>query len=519
MLSNNALRLLEQRYFKPGEDWPTLVKRNVNNVVQGSNKEVIEYFIRNRVFIPNSPGLVNAGTKTGGLFACFTVGPTEDTLESSFQALHDIALVAKKGGGCGFSGSVLRPENSPVAGSAHGYAYGPNRFAKLVSYAMDAITQAGFRKMALMYTLSCEHPDAKDFIYLKQTDNEQACYNFNQSLMATDAWMNRALSIPGSKESELLDLIAKHAWNNGEPGLLFEDTLNTGPYQETGQYIYTTNPCSEQGLPPYGSCNLASINLNHEYFNQGDVFSFGRLEHVVRLMVTYLDDVGTANQFPTQKHKDWYEKNRPIGIGIMGFADLLLRYEIKYGSEESADFLNSIMQTMYTSARLESEYLGVLRGVPEECKKLAAPRRNITLLSIAPTGSIAQIADCSHSIEPIFSPVYRRIDERGEEYVYEHPLAKEDFFVSAVGDNQPTWEQQIDLVSVAQKWVDSGVSKTINMPNSATVKDVKEALVYAWSKDLKGITVYRDGSRDFQILNNIPTVEEGSDCKDGSCSL
>lgn len=243
MLSTNTEKLLKQRYYKPGETWEALVKRNVDNIAD-RDKDIYYDLLFNRVFLPNSPSLVNAGTKTGGLFACFTVGPEEDTLEATFHTLSDIALVAKRGGGCGFTGSFLRPKNSPVAGSAHGYAYGPNGMAEMISYAMDKITQAGFRKMALMYTLSAEHPDIEAFIDLKQTANEQACANFNQSVFVKDAWIKRALFHPGSYEDHLLNKIALHAWNNGEPGTLFEDAINDCPYKETGQYINTTNPCS-----------------------------------------------------------------------------------------------------------------------------------------------------------------------------------------------------------------------------------------------------------------------------------
>ena len=247
MLSPNAEKLLEQRYYKEGENWKKLVERNVGNIMVGDYsaklKDVYE-LMYSRVFLPNSPSLVNAGTNTSGLFACFTVGPEEDTLENSFDSLTDIALVAKKGGGCGFSGSVLRPKDSPVAGSAHGYAYGPNRFAKLVSFAMDAITQSGFRKMALMYTLDCEHPDIEEFIFLKQTEDDTDLYNFNQSVMASDVWMNKALSTQGGKEEKLFHTLAEHACNNGEPAFLFKDTINRfTPYKYSGQNIITTNPC------------------------------------------------------------------------------------------------------------------------------------------------------------------------------------------------------------------------------------------------------------------------------------
>lgn len=272
-------------------------------------------------------------------------------------------------------------------------------------------------------------------------------------------------------------------------------------------------------MPPYGSCNLASINLNHAIFTSYGEFDYAKLEEVVKNMVWYLDAVGSVNKFPTQKHENWYAENRPIGIGVMGLADLFLQYEIEYGSEESIEFLGTIMNCIKKAAKSESVKLGKLLGVPSQCEKLPEPRRNITLLSIAPTGSIAIIADCSHGIEPIFSPTFRRVDERGQEYIYVHPKATEDYFVSAIGAKQASWKEQIDLVSECYYYVDSGVSKTINLENTATIKDVKEAYIYAWQQGLKGITVYRDGSRSFQVLNDIPEEGENSECPSGVCEI
>ncbi len=516
----NALKLLKQRYFLPGETWEGLVKRNVDHITD-RNHELYYELIGNRVFLPNSPSLFSAGKKNGGLFACYVAGVEEDTFESIFSSIGDIGMVAKLGGGCGFTGTLIRPKGSPVAGSAHGFAIGPNAVAESISFLMDKVTQNGMRAMALMYTLSADHPDIEEFIHLKQTTNESACANFNQSVFATDSWLNRALSQPGSYEEHLFNKIAAHAYNNGEPGLLFEDTINDCPYKETGQYIYTTNPCSEQGLPFYGSCNLASINLNHEYFNDYGFFNFDALYDVVVAMTYYLDRTGTVNQFPTLKHKEWYQQNRPIGIGVMGLADLFLRYGYKYGSNQSIVFTHQIMDYIQTVSYDASEKLGKELGIPLQCQKLDKPRRNITTVSIAPTGSIAMIAECSHGIEPIFSPSYERIDERGEKYIYTHPLANEDYFVSAVGERQATWKEQIDLVATAQKYCDSGISKTINLPNDATVSDVKEAMIYAWKMKCKGITLYRDGSRSFQVLNQVPDSKDllNANCKDGACSL
>lgn len=521
MLSQNAEKLLQQRYYLNGENWEGLVKRNVDYITDKHHEKYYQ-LIGDRVFLPNSPSLANAGTKNGGLQACYVVGIEEDTLESIFDSTRDIGMVAKKGGGCGFTGSLLRSKNAKVAGSAHGFAIGPNAVAESISFFMDKITQNGLRSMALFYSLSAEHPDIEEFIYLKQTGNERACYNFNQSIFVKDDWMNRALLHEGSRESHLLDKIAQHAWNNGEPGLIFEDTVNTNtPYKETEQYIYTCNPCGEQPLPAYGVCNLASINLNHEYFNSKGYFDYNALEEVVAYMTYYLDRTGTVNKFPTIKHQQWYEENRPIGIGIMGLADYFLRYGIKYGSQQSLDEIHCITEAIKEMSYLTSERLGKSLGIPKQCQKLERPRRNITTVSIAPTGSIAMIAECSHGIEPIFSPSFKRIDERGQEYLYQHPSANEDYFVSAVGSRQATWKEQIDLVATAQEFVDSGISKTINMSNDVTVEEVKQAIVYAWKRGCKGITLYRDGSRQFQVLNQVPTEDQVKDstCKDGVCTL
>ena len=526
-LSFNAKQLLEQRYFLPNETWEQLVKRNVDNILVGDYyeqfKDEIEFIIRERIFLPNSPSLVNAGKKNQGLFACFVTTPEEDTLENGFEILKDIALVAKGGGGNGFSGSFLRPKNSPVAGSAHGYAYGPNRYAEMVSYAMDALTQSGFRKMALMYTLSAEHKDIEEFIHLKQSGDETACYNFNQSVMVTDKWMKKAIN-PDSVENRLLDRIARSAHKNGEPGLLFETTINEdSPYKYTNQYITATNPCGEQPLPNYGSCNLGSINLNHEYFNEQGYFNCERFNAVIRLAIIHLDATGSANNFPTEKHEEWYKNNRPIGLGLMGLADYYLRYGLTYGDQSEFLVTEFLLNLMKQKSEQTSIELGEHLGVPINCIKYGNEtgiyRRNITLLSQAPTGSISIVADCSFGLEPIFSPAFKRTDERGKEYTYIHPKAHEEYFVSAIGEKAPNWKQQIELVSLFQKYMDSGISKTINMPNSATVEDIKNAYVFAWQSKCKGITVYRDGSRQVQVLESLPVETESNQCVTGVCDI
>ena len=314
-------------------------------------------------------------------------------------------------------------------------------------------------------------------------------------------------------------------------GILYADTINNNtPYKYTGQKIYATNPCGEQPLPPYGSCNLGSINLSHDYFySENGEFDYEKLKYVSKFATRFLDNVGSSTKFPTQQLADWYADNRPIGLGIMGLADAMLRLKIKYGTKDGLDFTNNVMQTIFQSSYEESKVLGEERGVPTNCILVGDVtghyRRNITTISIAPTGSIAFIAECSHGIEPIFSPSFIRVDERGEEYTFIHPLAKEEYFVSAIGSSSPTWKEQIDLVATVQKWCDSGISKTINLEENITPQEVYDAYFYAWKSECKGITVYRNNSRMVQVLNHVevPEVKEedsiDASCPTGVCTL
>jgi len=558
-LSADVERLLEQRYYKPGETWFDLVDRVVTHVCDGEtehHKKRMYDLLINRIFLPNSPCLVNAGTKNSGLMACFVVGPDEDTLENHFEVLLDIASVGKRGGGAGFSAANIRAENASVAGSAHGYAYGPNNYAMRVSEALDMITQGGFRKMALMYSMPSEHPDLDAFIELKQKNgldkkakeiaeiavkngnadvnvvandieeylsknDERRGYNFNQSVFASDEWMRNAQH-ESPQQEQFLKLV-KNSWNNGEPGLLFADVINDNtPYRTCGCEIHTTNPCGEQPLPSYGSCNLGSINLGHDYFFLNGDFDFELLGTVVREATRFLDNVGAKNVFPNDKFKEWYEDHRPIGIGVMGFADALLRLKIAYGEFESVLFLETIMKVIQEQSYAASELLGREKGIPEHCA--AVNRRNITTVSIAPTGSIALLAGCAgHSIEPIFSPEYNRTDERGETYLFAHEDAGLPWFRSTLNPDKmkiPTWQQHIDLQAAAQKYTDSAVSKTINMLNGVQQKDIEDAFIYAWKNGCKGVTIYRDGSRNVQVLDDVTEKDALiQDCATGACEI
>jgi ribonucleoside-diphosphate reductase alpha chain len=525
-LSYEAQALLEQRYLEPGETWEQLVQRVVKHVAKGESyeyKDKVYSDIHDMVWLPNSPCLVNSGKKNGGLMACFVVGPEKDTLENHVETLGDIAAVGKRGGGCGFTGSFVRQEGAAVAGSAHGYAYGPNAWALRVSDYLDMITQGGFRKMALMYTIDANHPDLESFIDLKRAQDEKFCYNFNQSIFANDDWMIKNARV-GSSGSDIFQRLVENAWRNGEPGLLFSDTINDySPYSLCECKISATNPCGEQPLPPYGSCNLGSINVAHDYFStKGGLFDYGRLNDVTYRVTRFLDNVGDKNVFPNDKFAAWYMQHRPIGIGIMGYADLLLRLGIRYGSKEATDIIYNIMRTISTASYHESTRLGDELGVPEHCEG-TVDRRNITTVSIAPTGSIGFLAGVSHGIEPVFSPVFQRTDERGKKYVFEHPLRKEDHFMSSINDDKtkiPTWAEHVDTQSEAQKCTDSGVSKTINMMNGVTREDVASAMIYAWQKGCKGITIYRDGSRDLQVLENLEEKDSMIiDCPTGVCDI
>lgn len=521
-MSTDIERLLKQRYYiNDSETWAELSWRVSAYICEKNSplqrqvyKDILE-----KVWLPNSPCLVNAGKpKNPGLLACYVAGPGEDDLSIHIDTLKDIAQVAKFGGGCGFSATHVRPKNKPVAGSTHGYSYGPINYALKVSDYMDMMTQSGFRSMALMFTMRSDHEDLDEFIDMKQNENETIGYNFNQSIMVKDEWMEKAIYDPDSKEATQFEKIVVNAWSNGEPGMLFYTTINKNtPYDEP---IETSNPCGEQLLPEYGACCLGSINITHDrFYDKYDNFKFYELENVVDTATEFLDLTGTKTAFPNEKFQDWYGNNRPIGIGIMGYADALLRQGVKYGFIEALSFLENVMETIQNTAKIKSHELGKELGFPQNSKD----RRNITVVSIAPTGSIAFIAGCSHGIEPVFSPIYNRTDERGESYIFKHNLRNEDYFVSAINDYQDrtvSWKEHLDTQLSAQKFCDSGVSKTINFPSYATVEEVKNAFVYAWQNGAKGLTVYRDQSRQKQVLETL-TEEDAKkqSCPSGVCDL
>ena len=493
--------------------WKEIVDRVVNHVCSNETddyKQLITEMMENRYFIPNSPCLVNAGKPNGGLVACFVL-PFEDTIEDIYKTKFDFALIARKGGGCGTTLSHLRPENSTVGGSAHGYAGGPIKFADTISHDMKALTQAGFREMAIMFTMSVYHPDILKFIHAKTEEGK--IDNANISVVVDNKFMQAVeddeyyyTEFNGVKYEQLsargvFNLIVEGAWKNGEPGLLFYDNINNSPYSSAGVYIDATNPCGEQPLPPYGSCNLGSLDIS-KFLDEDNTIDLWLLEISVKAAVQFLDNVIDVNSFPTKEIDDTAKRFRPLGLGIMGLADYYLKRGVVYGSDKALEELGFILSFIKSIAENESIRLGEERGFPEGCKNLTNPRRNITLLSIAPTGTISLLADCNSGIEPYFSEITMRTDNTG---VYELGISGElpEHFrcaVSANGATEVTWEEHIKTQATSQKFIDSGVSKTINFPNHTHRDTIAKAFTLAWQLGCKGVTVYRNGSREKEVL-------------------
>lgn len=550
-----ANKVLNERYYKKDdngkatEDWPDVCDRIVAHVCSKENKEFKETVcsaLLGTKFLPNSPCIVNAGNNIGGLLACFVTKAVEDSWVSMCENLATFGHIARRGGGCGVDFSKIRPEGAPVFGSTHAKACGPIQHMRVVAEAMSSITQAGFRGMANMGVLRVNHPDVMKFIVCKQRTNALRCLlkedigrhfeqmeghtseetnvildkfisNFNISICATDDFMRRVEKdqdmdlvfedkvFETVKARSIFELIVENAWKNGDPGLLFYGSMNNGPYKLSEQELAATNPCGEQMLPSWGSCNLGSIDVSKFYYMETENMNWVELREIIRMAVQFLDNVISINKFPTKDFEKWAKENRPVGLGIMGWADLLLKMKLVYGSPESIKFAKKLAKFFADESHAKSVELGKERGTPKACKyDELENRRNVTTISIAPTGSISLIAGCSSSIEPIFSASVTRTDNTGE-YQMDHPDAETDYFRCAVGGekkNAVNWEDHVDMQASFQQYCDSGISKTINMENNATREDVAAAYMRAWKSKCKGITVYRDGCKTTQILND-----------------
>jgi ribonucleoside-diphosphate reductase alpha chain len=557
-LTVNALEVLNRRYLLKDEterivETPAqMFQRVAKNIAKidekhGENPEESEktfYEMMTRLeFIPNSPTLFNAGTELGQLSACFVL-PVEDSLESIFTAVKNMALIEKSGGGVGFDFSKLRPKGDIVK-STRGVASGPVSFMRVFDVATEVIKAGGKRRGAMMGILRFDHPDIIEFITSKQTPGFLS--NFNISVAITDEFMEKVekdgeywLINPRNEErvkklkaKEVWNLIVESAWKSGDPGVVFLDEINRhNPTPEVGR-IEATNPCGEQPLLPHESCNLGSINLSRMVEN-GEI-NWGKLRETVRNAVHFLDNVIDANRFPLKEIEVMTKANRKIGLGVMGFADMLIKLGVRYDSEEALKLAEKLMHFITEEARKKSVELGEERGsFPNFGKSIWKDKynamRNATVTTIAPTGSISIIAGCSSGIEPIFAISFIRNVLGGTRLFEINPLfeatAKERGFYSAklleeiaktgsvqkidgvpedvkkvfvtALDIAPEWH--VRMQAAFQKYTDNAVSKTVNMPTNATVEDVRKVFELAWKLKCKGVTVFRYGSKPEQVL-------------------
>ena len=499
-------------------------------------------------FLPNSPTLMNAGTPLGQLSACFVL-PVEDTMEGIFEALKQMALVQRTGGGTGFAFSRLRPRGDVVA-STGGEASGPLSFMKIFDTATEHIKQGGKRRGANMGVLRVDHPDIMEFITSKL--DGQTLRNFNLSVGVTDAFMEAVrrdrhydLIHPGTgrpvgelRAKDVFDAVVKAAWQTGDPGLLFLDTVNrTNPVPHLG-LIEATNPCGEIPLLPYESCNLGSINLAHVVMMRDGhaVIDWERLRATVRVAVRFLDDVIEVNRYPIPEIERMTRGTNKIGLGVMGFAEMLIRLGVSYDSADAVRLAEHVMRVVADEALATSQVLAEERGV-FPCWKGGAHEaqgvrvRHATRTAIAPTGTLSLIAGTSASIEPLFALAYRRTHILEGQVLYEvapllceyldrhgadakrltdqvmekgrlsdiqgMPEEVKRLFVTAL-EIPP--EQHLQVQAAFQRHVDNAVSKTINLPHDARPEDVHQAYWQAWELGLKGITIYRYGSKSAQVL-------------------
>lgn len=560
--SENAIKVLEKRYLRKDakgelietpEDMFRRVARSIAEAerVYGGDGEKIKIWERRfyemmsrLLFLPNSPTLMNAGRELGQLAACFVL-PVEDSMEGIFEALKWAAIVHKSGGGTGFSFSRLRPKDSRV-GSTGGVASGPVSFMKIFNTATEQVKQGGTRRGANMGILRVDHPDIMEFITCKEDGKE--LNNFNISVAVTDRFME---ALREGKDYDLIDprnnkkvgtlnaravyeKLIEQAHKTGDPGIIFIDRINAdNPTPQLGQ-IESTNPCGEQPLLPYEACILGSINLSL-FFKDGKI-DFPSLKKTVHYAVRFLDNAIDVSRFPLPQIEEMARGNRKIGLGVMGFADLLFQMNIAYDSDDAIEIAEKVMTFIQDQAKEASTELAKERGnFPNYERSIyrdsGLPMRNASRTTIAPTGTLSIIAGCSSGIEPLFALSFVRNVLDGERLIEVNPhfeqIAKERGFwskelierISEKGsiqdfkeipedirrvfvvshDINPVWH--VRMQAAFQKYTDNAVSKTVNMPKDATLEDVKKVYDLAYELGCKGITIYRDGSKDRQVLN------------------
>jgi ribonucleoside-diphosphate reductase alpha chain len=534
---------LKARYLREGEKgWEDICER-VAKAIATSKEEYLEFkaLMVRKIFVPSSPTLMNAGTELGQLAACFVV-PVEDSVEEIFDALKTTALIQKTGGGSGFNFSKVRPKGSQAI-CVDGIASGPLSFMRLFNEATEVIKQFGRRRGANIGILDVSHDDIIPFIRAKHV--EGSFRNFNLSVMVPDnffrlveagntgeIWNPHTGATVGDIFSEIVDGI----WKNGEPGVLFYDRINRDNFTPALGDITATNPCGEEPLLPYESCNLGSINLS-SFVDEGKI-NWESLRETARKAVRFLDNEIDINVYPIPQIKDATRKTRKIGLGVMGFHDMLLKLGLPYDSVEAVELAEKLMEQISRAAVQESRRLAEEKGpFPEhENSVWEFPMRNAALTAIAPTGTISILAGCSAGIEPVFSWVYRRAHTVEKEFMLVHPLFEAHFkpelsetdyswlreHVYTHGTLQDVknskivnedekklfrsaldigWKTHIDIQAAFQRHCHAGISKTINMPADTRKEDIEKALIYAWRQGLKGLTIYRTGSRQHVVLS------------------
>lgn len=564
--TEQALKVLEERYLMKNDKLEVIetpeemVYRVAWEIASaearwGATRKDVEKIARDfyllmisRKFLPNSPTLMNAGTGNGLQYSACFVLPVEDSMEGIFDALKYQAIIHKTGGGTGFSFSRLRPAGSIVRTSS-GTASGPISFMRIFDAATNEVKQGGKRRGANMGILRVDHPDILEFIHCKE---EGGITNFNISVAITNAFMDayykdtnydlidpRTKTVVGSLSArKIFDEIAEGAWRTGDPGMIFIDRINAGsanPVPALGP-IESTNPCGEQPLYPFDACNLGSIFLG--YFVKDGQIDWDELSRVARLAVRFLDNVIEVNPYPLEQIRKTVFNLRRIGLGVGGFSDMLVELGIKFDSEKALELAEKVMKFINDEALDEDRKLAQKRGpfplFPISIYRDEIPRRNSTVTTIAPTGTISIIAGASSGIEPMFAVAYQHIvqdkhidrkltfveprfvqiaKEKGfwsealMEKIGEHGVVRDieeipqevrDIFGTA-HEISPEWH--IKVQSVFQKYTENAVSKTINLRHEATVEDVKKAYLLAWETGCKGITIFRDGSKNAQVLN------------------
>ena len=574
-LSPNAITVLEKRYLKRDEDGkvmetPAELFRRVARHVAAADtfygrtdaevrrtEEEFYDLITSLAFLPNSPTLMNAGRRLGQLSACFVL-PVDDSMESIFDAVKYAAIIHKSGGGTGFSFSKLRPRGD-VVGSTKGISSGPISFMTVFDTATEAVKQGGTRRGANMGILRVDHPDIVDFVTCK--DVNQRLNNFNISVGLTETFMKAVEEdkeydllnprtkkvVSGVKAREVFDTIVKQAWKNGEPGIVFLDRINaTNPTPALGE-IESTNPCGEQPLMPYESCNLGSINLARMVTvneNGSSSIDWAKLKETTWRAVHFLDNVIDVNKYPLKMIEEMTKANRKIGLGVMGWADMLIQMRIPYNSAKAIAMAEEVMAFIQTEGRLASSALAEERKVFTNYEHSVysgeMPVRNATVTTIAPTGSLSIIAGCSSGIEPLFAVSFVRnvmegtklieVNPHFEKEAKEHNLWSRELMEMIAGTGSVAHFKEIPeevrevfvtahditpidhikMQAAFQKYVDNAVSKTVNFPRSATAKDVEDVYMMAYRQGCKGVTVYRDGSREDQVLTTKKVQEEAN---------